>query len=212
MLLLTLAVLVLVVATSRTESRVSAVDEREHIDHLIRAAHGDVPRDGVTLSQETLHELCSRGSEYIEWPRCKPGRLDPADYAVGGVNVAADTPFYYLVTGPAARLLRAISPGWESLVTWGRVLGAAWLLAGFYLILRIGDRLDVPRWHLASALVLVAALPIVLTASTTVTPDASAIVVGAGGLLAALTWERTDQVRWLVVAGLLSSAAVSLNK
>jgi len=208
MVLLAATVLVLDVATTRTESSVSAVDEREHIDHLIRASRGDVPRDGLILSQPTLRELCSRGSEYIEWPPCKPGRLDPADYAVGGVNVAADTPFYYLVTGPAARLLRAVTPGWESLVTWGRVLGAAWLLLGFYLVLRIGDQFEIPRWPLASALILVAALPIVLAASTTITPDASAIVVGAGCLLAALTWERTGHVGWLVVAGLISATAV----
>lgn len=198
MLVLTIAVLALPALTSGVESHVSAVDEREHIDHLVRGSRGELIQGGNQLTQETLRELCTRGSEYIEWPKCKSGRLDPADYSVGGVNAAGDRPFYYIVNGPAARALNALTPGSQSLVTWGRLLGSAWLLLGMYLVVRAGDRLGLSRWAVVPALVLVAALPIQLTASATVTPDAMAFAVGAAGLLAGLWWEATGRGLWLL--------------
>ncbi|MGQ0803889.1 MAG: hypothetical protein ACT4PI_08500 [Actinomycetota bacterium] len=205
MLVLTIAVLALPALTSGVESHVSAVDEREHIDHLIRGSRGELIQGGNQLTQETLRELCTRGSEYIEWPKCEPGRLDPADYSVGGINAAGDRPFYYIVNGPAARALNALTPGSQSLVTWGRLLGSAWLLLGMYLVVRVGDRLGLSRWAVVPALVLVAALPIQLTASATVTPDAMAFAIGAALLLAGLWWEATSRGLWLLaVFGVVS--------
>jgi len=208
MLVLTFAVLLLNGLTVLAQTPVSAVDEREHIDHLVTAANGNIPQGGRILTQETLRELCSRGSEYIKWPKCKPGHLDPADYAVAGVNAAGDEPFYYLVTGPAAWALKEVVPGSDSLVTWGRLLNSVWLLLGFYLVLRAADRLAISRVRTVLALLIVASLPVQLFASTTVTPDATTFVAGAGVLVAALAWERTGRRAWLLATVVIAAGAV----
>jgi hypothetical protein len=205
MLVLAVALLVLNVLTLRTVSQVSAIDEREHIDYLLRGSHGRIGQNGDVLTQETLRELCSRGSEIVVWPPCTPGRLDPREFAPRGINVSTQAPFYYLATGLSARALRAATPGWESLVTWGRALGTLWLLVGCYLLLRAGELLRIPPWLVVGALVLVAALPTQLHASTTVNPDATAFVSGAAVLLAVLAWERRGRALW--VLGLTAAAA-----
>jgi hypothetical protein len=208
MLLLAVAVVALYVPTLRTESAVSQIDEREHLDLMLRGSHARIGHNGQVFTQETLRELCSRGSElFVEWPPCKPGRLEPLDYApeTRGRNVSAQDPPYYVVTGMTARALRAVTPGWESLVTWGRFLGSVWLLIGMYLVLRVGDLLDLDRKRLVVVLILVAALPTQLHASTTVNPDATAFLAGAGILLAGLAWERgRATLVWLVVVSALA--------
>lgn len=200
MLVLTAAVLVLNVPTLRVVSQVSKIDEREHIDHLVRGSHGEIGRHGETLRQETLRELCRRGSEIHAYPPCRAGELDPTDYAIGGGNVDPAGSLYYLPTGLTARFLRALPVGSDSLVTWGRLLGSAWLLVGFYLALRVGDRLRLDRRFLVVALVLAAAVPTQLHAATTINPDATSFAAGAGALLAVLAWERGSRGLWILGA------------
>jgi hypothetical protein len=220
MLLLSVIVVVLVVPTARTVSGISLIDEREHIDNMLRGSHGRIGHPGQQLTQETLRELCARGraapfipnyAPVAPFPACpSSGRLDPAAFAYKGVNTSTQDPPYYLVTGLTARALRALTPGWESLVTWARVLGAAWLLAGMYLVLRLGDLLEIDRKPLVAALVFVAALPTQLHAETTVNPDAMAFLAGAAILLAGLAWERgRANIAWLVT---VSTIAVWLDR
>ena len=210
MLVLTVAVLVLNIPTLRVVSQVSKIDEREHIDHLVRGSHGEIGRHRETLRQETLRELCRRGSEIHAYPPCRPGELDPTDYAIGGGNVDPPGSLYYLPTGLTARFLRALPVGSDSLVTWGRLLGSAWLLVGFYLVLRVGDRLGLDRSVLVVALVLAAAVPTQLHAATTINPDVTSFVAGAGVLLAALTWERGSRGIW--VLGAVAAAAMLFDQ
>jgi hypothetical protein len=93
------------------------------------------------------------------------------------------------------------------LVTWARILGSAWLLVGFYFLLRIGEMLGVWRTMLVVALIFVAATPALLHADTIVNPDATALPSGAAVLFAALAWERRGKGLWLVgLAALLGSA------
>jgi hypothetical protein len=209
MLILTIAVVGLNVLVARTERAVSLVDEREHIDFLVQASDFKVPRGGGTLEQETLRELCTRGSQAIKWPtHCPSGHLDAKKFAIGGIDIAGDQPLYYLLTAPTARALRAVVPFEDSLVSWGRFLGSVWLLIAFYLTLRAGDALQLPRARVVAALLIVAAVPATLEATTTVATDATAFASGAAVLLAALAWERTGRSQWLVA--LFGAAAVSV--
>jgi hypothetical protein len=207
MLFLVVIVVVLDVPTVHTVNAVSFIDEQKHIDLVLRGSHGRIGHNGQKLTQETLRELCARGSEIVGYPPCRPGRLNPSEFdpVDKGRNIAAQDPPYPLVTGLTARLLRAMTPAVESLVTWARLLGSVWLLAGMYLVLRIGDLLAVERRLLVVALVLVAALPTQLHASTVVNPDAVAFLAGAAILLAAAAWERgRASLAWLVLAGALA--------
>jgi hypothetical protein len=212
MLLLSVVVVVLVVPTARSVSGISLIDEREHIDNMLRGSHGRIGHIGELLTQETLRELCARGRQNTVWPPCPPDgeRLNPADFVYKGVNSSTQDPPYYLATGLTARALRAVTPAWDSLVTWARVLGAVWLLAGMYLVLRLGDLLEIDRKPLVAVLVFVAAVPTQLQAETTVNPDAMAFLAGAAILLAGLAWERgRATIAWLVI---VSAFAIWLDR
>src|SRR5688572_16524706 len=179
---------------------ISPFDEYAHIDSMIRGSDGQVlvqPDDQLT--QETLQEVACRDSEEVEFPRCGAERYDPTDFTYKGYNQATShSPYYYVITGLAARVLRAPPPT-DSLVTWARVLGTAWLLLGFYFALRAADLLGLPHLPVALALLMFAAVPPVIHATNTVNPDATGVVSGAAALLAVLSWERRH-VGLLVVA------------
>ncbi|MGI8797541.1 MAG: hypothetical protein ACR2IR_13335 [Acidimicrobiia bacterium] len=215
MLVLAGLVLVLNPLHVRAYTKVSPFDEYAHIDSMIRGSRGQIlvqPDD--KLLQETLDEVACREADTevtgLRFPRCREGRYDPATFAYRGWNQAsAHTPYYYVLTGVAARALRAPSPPDDSIVTWARLLGAVWLLVGMYLVLRAGEYLGVARVPLVLALVLVAASPALLHASTTVNPDGAAFIGGAAVLLAALAWEQGRRSMWLL--GLSAFFCASLD-
>jgi len=217
MLLLTGLVLVLNVTTVLRVDEVSRIDEQYWIDHLLRGADFAIERTGAPILQETVREKCARGVQFDPFvPSCEKGHLNPRKYGYWhGVNITGHTPFYFFVTGPIARVLRATPidlPPNDSLVTWARLLGSAWLLAGLYCIVRIGEILRVHRRMLIVACVLAAATPALLHADTIVSPDATAVVSGAAVLLAALSWERRGKgLAWLALAAVLGAAFSAKN-
>src|SRR5688572_18403234 len=78
MLFLVVIVVVLDVPTVHTVNAVSFIDEQKHIDLVLRGSHGTIGHNGQKLTQETLRELCARGSEIVGYPPCRPGRLNPS--------------------------------------------------------------------------------------------------------------------------------------
>lgn len=208
MLLLALLVFTLNGITLHKVSTVSVIDESYWIDYLVRGSHFEIEQAGDRILPESVREVCTRGSPANgkpcgEHPRAK-------DYFFKGVNVTGHSPFYFLVTGPIARALRATPidlPPNDSLVTWGRLLSSAWLLLGLYFMLRAGEILRVRRSMLVVASVLIAATPALLHATTTVNPDATAFAAGAAVLWAGLAWERRGKGIWLVALTTLIAAA-----
>jgi len=198
-------------------SNISPLDEEMWIDHLVHGAQFEIAHSGDLLSEESIYELCERGGPTLggSHPPCNERPLRPADFRWHGVNIAGHTPFYFLVTGPIARVLRATPidlPPSDSLATWARLLGTGWLLLGWYLVLRIGDILHVHRSQLVVALVLLSATPALLQASTIVNPDQTAVPAGAAVLLAVLAWERRGSgIFWVVAAAVTASALDPTN-
>lgn len=190
-------------------SVISPFDEYAHIDSMIRGSRGQIlvhPDDQLT--QATLDEVACRESEHAEFPKCSPERYDPAEFTYRGWNQASShSPYYYVITGLTARVLWAPPPT-DSIVTWARMLGTAWLLLGFYLVLRGADLLELPRVPVALALLLFAVVPPVIHATNTVNPDATGIVSGAVALLAALAWERRGVGLWIVALGAFICASL----
>jgi hypothetical protein len=211
MLLLLGLVLVLNVTTAMRVDRVSRIDEQYWIDHLLHGADFSIDRPGVPILQETVREKCERGMEDEFVPACKKGHMKPAQYGYWhGLNITSNEPHYFFVTGLTARLLRAtpidLPPG-DSLVTWARLLGSAWAMAGLYCIVRIGEILAIRRRLLLVACTLIIATPALLHANTIVTPDATALLAGAAVLLAALSWERRGTPLWLFALVAIVAAA-----
>lgn len=192
--MLVLAALVLLVNLMhiRVYNFFSPYDENHHVDYLLRGARGQVVLQADDkMLQESLREYVCHGSQVTPLPECGRDRYRAADTTPFGTNAAAaHSPYYYVATGVTARALAALPATPNSLVTWARVLGSAWLLLGCYLTLRIADLLRIKRVPVVLALVFLAVSPVLLHASTTVNPDASAFACGALALLACLAWER----------------------
>lgn len=215
MMLLATLVIALNVTTALSVTKVSQIDERYYIDDLIKASRLELNQSGDFLDDETLIELCERGHQApkLHFPPCRPGRQDPKDFVPGGVNYLESLPPYFFVTGPVARALRALpldlGPR-DSLVTWARLLGAAWLLLGCYCTLRAAELLGIRRRLAMLGLVLVIGTPTVLHAGTIVNPDATAFAAGAAVLWAVLAWERRHCPFWVPVLVALVATAMKL--
>ena len=212
MLLLAVLVITLNASNALRVDQVSQVDEQYWIDHLLHGADFSIDRGGTVILQETVREKCERGMEDAPIPKCEDGHMRPSKYGYWhGINIAGGEPFYFFVTGPLARLLRATPidlPPNDSLITWARLLASAWALIGMYLIIRIGDLLNVRRVMTAVGCVFVAATPALLHANSIVTPDATALPTGAAILFTGLWWERHRgrSVWWLVLASIVGLA------
>lgn len=167
-------------------ANISPIDELMHIDYLIRASAPGFQRMSDQFSQEAMHEIACRRHPTDPFPACGDRPYVPEDFYWKGRNVASThSPYYYLATGPPARVLRAVLPG-ESIVTWARVLGSVWLLGGMWLILKAGSRLGISAWSSVSALAVLALSPAVQHAATTVNPDATAVFAGGFVFLSAV--------------------------
>ncbi len=165
---------------------ISPLDELMHIDYLLRASAPGLQRMSDVFSQEAMHEIACRGHPTDRLPPCGRVPYEPAEFSWEGRNLASGhSPYYYTATGVVARPLRVLLPG-DSLVSWARAIGSAWLLAGLGLILAAARRLGVNPWAVVPMLILLSLSPSTQHAATTVNPDATAVFAGGLVLLAAV--------------------------
>jgi hypothetical protein len=183
-------------------TQLSPIDELQHVDYLIKASHGQLLRRGDVLGREALREAACRGILLAERgvPDCRTvAELPPTVKEQQGVNSEEiQPPAYYFLTGVVARVVRWALP-LSSIVTAARLVGILWLGAGVAMLWAVLRRLGVPTLPRWGAATLVASAPVVLHATACVNNDATALVAGAGVLLAAVAWER-GEAHWAVVA------------
>jgi len=212
MLVLALLVVPLNGLAVHDSSSISPIDETGWINQLIKGSRFEVVTPGELMVDESIREFCQRGHQLFSWPACPDhGRIDASDYVYKGVEISEHSPFYFLITGPIARALRSTPidlPPNDSIVTWGRLLGSAWLLLGLYFTLRIGELLALSRRAMILAIGFLIVTPALWHASTIVNPDQTAIPSGAAMLLAGLSWEKSGRRLWLVGLVALLGAAL----
>ena len=190
---LVLAVLAVVFVALQVQSytRLSPIDELQHIDSLYRAPAAPAPADRV--GQEAMRQQDCRGVDApgFEPGLCRPlGSFDPATYQEKGYNTAAaNTPLYYTATRGLAEVVRAATPA-DDLVTAGRLAGGVWLGLGLVLTYVAGRRRGVGRAPLLAVGALLVAAPGLQFPGGTITPDAWGLLVGAALLLAVTWWEE----------------------
>ena len=190
---LVLAVLAIVFVALQVQSytRLSPIDELQHIDSLYRAPAAPAPADRV--GQEAMRQQDCRGVDApgFEPGLCRPlGSFDPATYQEKGYNTAAaNTPLYYTATRGLAEVVRAATPA-DDLVTAGRLAGGVWLGLGLVLTYVAGRRRGVGRAPLLAVGALLVAAPGLQFPGGTITPDAWGLLVGAALLLAVTWWEE----------------------
>jgi hypothetical protein len=210
MLILGVLILILNGLHVHAYSVISPFDENFHIDRLIRSSRFEFVQPDDQTSQESLDEVACRGTDDVAapWPPCTKGRYDAKEFSYNGWNAASgNSPYYYVLTGGAARALRAL-PGAHSIVTWGRILGSLWLLIGVYFVVRVAEYFSVRRLPLVFGVLLVVASPSLLHASNTINTDASAFAAGAAVLLAGLAWERSRAPLWLLAVAAAACASL----
>jgi hypothetical protein len=189
--LLAVLAVVLVALQVHAYTRLSPIDELQHVDSLYKAPAAPAPGDRV--GQEAMRQQDCRGVDApgFEPGACRPlGSFDPATFQEKGYNTAAaNTPIYYTATRGLAEVLQATTPA-DDLVTAGRLAGGLWLGLGIVLTYVAGRRRGVGRGPLVVAGVLLAAAPGLQFTGGTITPDAWGLLVGAVLLLAVTWWEE----------------------
>jgi len=186
-------------------TKLSPIDELQHIDYLYQIPDHPEPDDRV--GQRALHQQLCRGvdAEGFGPPACQAGRLDPKVFQEKGYNTAAGyTPAYYAITRVGAETLLLLTP-LDDLVTAGRLTGGLWLGLGLGLIYVVGRVRRISRLPLVAVTVLLGASPALLFPSSTIAPDAAALVAGGLMMLTLTWWERRPSWR---SAGLLVLACV----
>ncbi|WP_210648778.1 hypothetical protein [Nocardioides sp. SYSU D00065] len=188
-------------------TKLSPVDELQHIDYLDRAPGHPSPTDRV--GQFAMHQQLCRGMDFEGFgpPGCVRGRLDPDNFQERGYNTASIyTPLYYTATKVVASGIELVTPA-DDLVTSGRLVGGFWLALGALLLFAAGRRRGLDRGPLAAICVLLVSGPALLYPSSTIAPDATALALSAG-LVLALTWvEERPTKRRIAVLVLIATIA-----
>ncbi len=203
-----LAVVVIALAVSLLHisrfSQISILDEFQHADYVERLMHFELPSLGSRIEEPTLREDACRGHQDLAVPPCDQPVLTTDEFPGGGYqSAAAHPPGYYAVAAVAARTF-ALAPGKQSFVTGARLASAALTAAGclaLYALLRI---LFADRVVGACVALLAITAPSALHASAVISPDATAILCGAGiPALFLLRLRGSISPRWLVLAAVL---------
>jgi hypothetical protein len=184
----------------------SPIDELRHVDYAMRASSFHAPRLGDVLSQDAMREEACRGLD-LPWTDqpCNTKKFAPLHFRdLGYQTASAHPPTYYLGAGWFARAAEGLGLS-NSFLDPARVFSALLFAAGLMVALAAGRLAGIRTAPLLAALTFVPVMPAALHASSTVNPDASAILVGAVVMLLGLAWERGRIPLWtLAVAGALA--------
>lgn len=184
----------------------SVLDEYPHVDVLRRVEAGGYPRMGERILEETAADVGCRGIGFREVGTCDdPPPVERVD-AEGYNFQAQQPPGYYL---PTAALRQVTSLFADDFVTSARLTGMFWLSAGLAALWFLLAHLGVGLGARAGVVALIGASPLLLYQSSTVTNDASvlllgtALVYGATLLDGRSSWWRVGGIGAFVAAAML---------
>ena len=194
--------------------QLSPIDELRHVDYAMSVTHLQFVHLGDRIGQEAMRAEACRGVDLPTWldPPCRSARFNPRAFRDDGYQTAsAHPPTYYLTVGLVSRA--AVGLGlFDNFVDPARLMGGVLLGAGLVLTYLAGRRLGLRSGALLAALTLVPTSSAVLHASSTVNPDATAVLAGGLVLFAAVAWEqRRLGTLALVVAGAVATGLKLTN-
>lgn len=198
----------------RDDGRLSPIDETQHIDYLVKAAHFQIPRLGELDGAVARQEAACRGIELAQLPlpSCADATTAPNQaFPELGIDTSGDDPpLYYVTTGVTAEAMKTVLH-LGSVATAARLLGFAWLAAGIVLFWLAMGELGVATAVRTGVSALMVTTPVMVHTSVTVTSDTVLFVGGAAALYAVLRWERRAMPGWalLVIGALCGFAKVS---
>jgi hypothetical protein len=202
-LLLVFVPVLLVSLHVRAYTKLSPIDELQHIDYMFRSPGIHQVFAGTKDSQPAMREEVCRGIEAVfTLPPCTSKKLVPAEFQDQGYDTAyIHPPTYYDVTWALGKVLKPVT-GAKSWVTVWRLIGSVWLAAGLLLTYAAGIRLGARRLPLVGLLLLLASAPSIIQTNSTVTPDAASTFVGGAVLYLATRWEAGGRWRWIALIGI----------
>lgn len=197
---------IVVVPAATAPGGVSPLDEYDYTDALHKADRGELSNTGDKTDQYARQVMVCRGVIAVQPPAPSTCGLPQPDAAVprNGYSAAdIHPPTYFFLTAAAGKVVRAVGVT-DDLLLSGRLVGALWLTLGMLAMIALGR-----AWGAGWVVPLltstaIGASPLLVSVSGYVTPDALALVVGAGVLLAVTHWQRGR----LPVALLLAAAVV----
>jgi hypothetical protein len=208
--LLLVAVPILLVSLHvRAYTKLSPIDELEHIDYMFRSPGVHQVIAGTQLAQPAMREEACRGidSAYPP-PPCSTKTLVPSRFQDQGYDTAyIHPPTYYDITWAAGEVIKHAT-GTKSWVTAWRLVGALWLALGLLVTYAAGLRFGVKPLPLLGLLILYASAPSILQTNSTVSPDAASTFIGGAVLYLTARWEEGGRWRWiaLVAIGFVGTA------
>lgn len=193
-------------------TRVSPVDEMQHIDYLYRAP--SPPAYGDKVGQDAMREQSCRGLDLPGYAKgtCSRSVTFDADvyqergYSTGSIN----SPVYYSLTKAVAVPLGKLM-GTDSLVTPGRLVGGLWLALGLAIAYLVAVRRGIGRGATGAVLALMTASPAIVFPSATISPDSMGLLAGSLVLLALTGWEQRGGRRWAVVLLLVAAFVTAIK-
>ena len=161
-------------------TRVSPVDELQHIDYLYIAP--DSPAPGDRVGQQAMNEQACRGLDVPGHPvpPCRPrGTYDPNAFQESGFNTASvNSPVYYTLGKAVGATIEALTPV-DNLVTGARLAGIVWLGGGIALLYAAARYRGAGRWAAGVVGLLLLSAPALLYPAATINPDGQALLWGS---------------------------------
>jgi hypothetical protein len=186
----------------RSYTKLSPIDELQHIDYMFRSPGLHQVKAGTQDSQAAMREEACRGIDAVfTAPPCSSKTFNPAQFQDQGYDTAyIHPPTYYDITWMAGEVVKVT--GTKSSVTAWRLVGALWLAVGLLLTYAAGVRMGASRLALVGLLILLASAPSILQTNSTVSPDAASTFIGGAALYLLCLWERAGRWRWAALVGI----------
>ena len=188
---------VLIARWVQLNPKLSPIDEAAHLDYVIRASHGEIPRTGEPMTPQAARIISCTGValDGLVLPPCETRKLDVRDFPAGGSQYEAQQPPLYYATTAVLRVPVAKLLGIDSYVTSTRVTGYLWAALGLFCLWIVTRVLRIDPWISAAVLLLLACTPDVIVYTSIVSNDAPSLLFGSLALLCMVLALRNPSVR-----------------
>jgi hypothetical protein len=189
--------------------QLSPIDESAHLDYVIRATRGEIPRTGDRMTQQSARIITCKGVQLdgLVLPKCGKKHYDVTVFPSAGYQYEAQQPpAYYFATA----LLRPVMTnvlGIDDYVDGVRATGFVYWSVGLLLLWAAMRVFRVDAWCALAVLLLLACAPDVITYTSIVTNDAASMLVGATCLLGIALALRRPSTAWAIVLAALGLGA-----
>ena len=188
---LALVAIIVVVPAATERGGLSPVDELWYADALDKADRGELSNTGDKVDAYARHVMTCRGVIGLHAPSSACGALMPdASMPINGFTSAdIHAPTYFFLTVAVAKVVQTVGVTDDLLIA-GRLAGVLWLTLGMLAVVALGRAWGAGWVVPVLTATAIGASPLLVSVSGYLSPDALALLVGSGVLLAVTRWHR----------------------